>query len=310
MDKLPINIVNKTNYFNPELTKVNLSLRSPETFSFKSNKQQGYEVRLYYEYLDTVKRGGQVFFYTLTYNDKSLPKYEGFNCFDYNDLVYLLNGGFKKILNRRYNTRLRYFVGAELGEGAGKRGFENNPHYHILFFLSPLNDNYIPISPIQFRHYVRLYWQGFDQDIKFHSFKYAKFGIAKEGDNYGKVLDYRACMYCAKYVTKDVSLQKFEYTLKARLRKRWFGKLFNSELVQNNFYISVVLPKFSIPFSEYQDLPSKADWYFSEHETLRYIVPRLYESSEGIVLNAALCAIKSPVARISPRTRPRCHVFI
>lgn len=60
----------------------------------KVNKIQSYETRLYYEYLNCTNNDGQVFFFTLTYNDAHVPKYDGQPCFDYFDLRGLVTGGF------------------------------------------------------------------------------------------------------------------------------------------------------------------------------------------------------------------------
>lgn len=89
----------------------------------------------------------------------------------------------------------------------------NNPHYHIIFFLSPLKgfeQYYRKITPDEFRHFIRIYWQGFDQDEGFVDFRKARKGIVQEGKFTGLITDFRACMYCAKYVTKDVKLVKME----------------------------------------------------------------------------------------------------
>lgn len=158
----------------------------------------------------------------MTYNDKACPCYLGRNCFDYEDLRDLFTGGFRKQLLRKYGCTFKYFVGAELGDGKGKRGLFNNPHYHILFFVVSACDDrfpYVQISPEDFRHLVRLYWQGFDEDlVGWHSYKSAKYGIAREGDNCGLVTDFRACVYCAKYCVKDVGLRNFEAEVSKVLR--------------------------------------------------------------------------------------------
>lgn len=204
---------NRTNYFIPDKDRIKVRVSSPLTYQSRQSKIEGYETRLYWQYRYCLDRKGQTFYYTLTYNDKSIPHHYGMNCFDYEDLRDLLTGGFRKQLLRKYGTTFKYFVGAELGDGKGERGLHNNPHYHILFFLEPVKDccfPYVQISPEQFRHLVRFYWQGFDQDDCFVSYRDARYGIAKEGDNCGLVTDFRACMYCAKYVCKDVALQQNE----------------------------------------------------------------------------------------------------
>lgn len=272
MDKTNIVITNRTSYFNPDVTKVSLSVPNPNRYLVQSSKREGYQIRLYYEFLDTIKKDGQVFYYTLTYNNIHLPTYEGIRCFDYEHLKYLLNGGFKKMLNRKYHCRLKYFVGAELGEGAGSRGLHNNPHYHILFYLTPLDDQYVKISPVDFRHLVRLYWQGFDEDFGFRSYRSAKFGIAKEGENLGLVTDCRACLYVSKYVTKDAFLKRFEYKLKKTLYKRYFESLYNDDDIRREYLFTFVLIKY-YPFSE--ELPSSDDVFFQFRDLCSVVAPNL-----------------------------------
>lgn len=214
-----ITIKNNTKYFDPDRNPVQVTVGNPNLFTSRQRKMEAYEVRLYYEYLDVQRVGGQTFYYTLTYNEKSVPKYYGHNVFDYEDLRYLLNGGFKKMLLRKYGSDLKYFVGAELGEGEGVRGMANNPHYHILFFLRPTKNPrypYVKIDPQSFCDLVQTYWQGFRDSAGFHDYRTAKFGIAKAGKNLGLVNSVAACIYCAKYVTKDVRLKSLENEIRYR----------------------------------------------------------------------------------------------
>lgn len=164
-----------------------------------------------------------------------MPHYHKQVCFDYNHIRSLLTGGFNKYLLRNYGSVLRYFVSGELGDGKGVRGYHNNPHYHILFYLYPTSafpdkefidaSGYTPISPIVFRSLVRKYWQGFDQDIdgKRDFRTSCKYGIVKEGLYCGLIQDYHGLFYCAKYVCKDVTLKMYESKLDSHLRIR-FGK--------------------------------------------------------------------------------------
>ena len=238
--KKSIHIRNRTNYFDPSCCRTNIVVSSPFSYNFRQQKIEGYETRLYYQFLWCRDNNGQTFFYTLTYNDKSIPKYYGTNCFDYEDLRDLLTGGLRKILLRKYGTRFKYFIGAELGDGKGSRGFHNNPHYHILFFLEPANDPRYPykkISPLEFRHLIRNYWQGFDESTDgWKSYGQAKYGIAREGDNYGLVSDFRACMYVAKYVSKDSALKAKENSIRSNLWKRLDERFKNDNTFWSDFF--------------------------------------------------------------------------
>ena len=278
--KKPIKVLNNTHYFVPNQTRTYNTVQSSKTYAFRQAKIEGYESRLYWEFRNCQHHQGQCFYYTLTYNDKAMPIYEGKHCFDYKDLRYLLNGGFAKKLNRVYGTKLKYFVSAELGDGKGVRGFHNNPHYHVLFFLTPLQDElgndildgkYKPISPISFRNLVRHYWQGFDQDAtsEFHDFRDAKFGIAKEGDNMGLVTDHRAVVYCAKYVCKDIELVKREDSIRKILTDRYSLSFKDSTDVLKSFwenYINV----------NYNKWLAKDEWLYQPSEIFyQYFRPSL-----------------------------------
>lgn len=265
--KKPISFLNRTKYFEPSKDKVRITVSSPASYKSKCSKTDGYEARLYwhYKYLESVN--GQAFYYTLTYNDLSIPKYFGMNVFDYEDLRDLLTGGFRKRLLRQYGTTFKYFIGAELGDGKGSRGLHNNPHYHVLFFLEPDKNSqfpYVKISPEDFRHLVKIYWQGFDEfKDGYRDYRFAKYGIAREGDNCGLVTSFAACVYCAKYVTKDLALKMFESKVSHFLRERARESIRHDETFFRDFFRTVIYEKFNIPASS--DL---SKWSMSDHELL------------------------------------------
>lgn len=274
--KKPLKLRNRTKYFDPDKDCVQVTFSSPDTFQSRNIKIEGYETRLYWQFKYCEDVGGQSFFYTLTYNDEHIPKYLDFNCFDYEDLRDLFTGGFRKQLLRKYGTTFKYFVGAELGDGKGERGLHNNPHYHVIFFLEDAKNEkfpYVVISPLEFRHLVRMYWQGFDEDedLKkgiFHSYKDAKFGICREGENLGKIVDHRACMYCAKYVCKDAKLKMAEDKVVCHLRSKLRQELNLSEEIFKDFFIQVVRPMFNIPKNA-----NNTEWFYSDFELFRRLLP-------------------------------------
>lgn len=249
--KKPIRLTNRTKYFNPNTDRTHVKFSSPDSYQSRQMKIEGYETRTYWQFKYCQENDGQTFFYTLTYNDAHMPKHYGINCFDYEDLRFFETGGFRKQLLRKYGTTFKYFIGAELGDGKGERGMHNNPHYHILFFLEPAHNDRFPykkISSTDFRHLVRLYWQGFDEDTDgFRDYNEAKYGIAKEGDNIGLVTDFRAEAYCAKYVCKDAKLKMHESNVERLLR--WnakrnykYGKEFSNHFFYNDIYRMFNLP--------------------------------------------------------------------
>lgn len=250
--KKSIKLLNPTKHFDAEVCRTYNTISSPHSYQSRNIKIEGYETRLYWQYRYCEEHDGQTFFYTLTYNDKNMPWFYGMRCFDYEDLVGLLTGGFRKMLLRKYGTSFKYFVGAELGDGKGVRGMANNPHYHVLFFLESANNPRYPyqkISPEDFRHLVRMYWQGFDEDEDkknhtFHDYRDAKKGIAREGENLGLVTDFRACTYCAKYVTKDVKLKRRECFVENQLNRDVYDLRYDDGNYLKGFYEDVIKPKF------------------------------------------------------------------
>lgn len=250
--KKPIRLRNRTNYFVPLKDKVVNTVMSPAAYCFKQSKQETIETRLYYQYLYCQSVGGQVFFYTLTYNDKSCPIMYDRPCFDYDDLRDLLRGKFYHTLKDEYGTTFKYFIGAELGEGKGVRGFENNPHYHVLFFLEPDTTksrvaDYVKIDPLSFRSLVRVCWQGFDEDQGFHDYRDALHGIAREGKNFGVVTSYHAFSYCSKYVTKDVRLVQAEPDIERIQTLKYMRELEDSDDTYIGFFHSYIYEHYNIP---------------------------------------------------------------
>lgn len=183
------------------------------------------------------------------------------HCFNYEDLRTLTNGAFKKYLLRHYGTELSYFSACERGEGKGKRGYGENPHYHLMFFLTPTkkelyhSEKYIydyykigpkkgqpkyknhkvrtvykPIPPKDFRNLIRKYWQGTELSWKETDPQAFKFGIVQEGENLGLVKDYRACTYVSKYVCKDATQIKKDKYFHSRIRKEISDKYSEAQL--------------------------------------------------------------------------------
>ena len=280
--KKPIRVRNRTNHFDPSVSRGFVEFTSPDAYNSRKTKIEGYETRLYWQFRYCQDHSGQTFFYTLTYNDNAMPRYfigkkrivnvvssgkgcvykfktgaelvipdrlpvsmevevsdSSFPCFDYVDLRDLLTGGFRKQLLRKYGTTFKYFIGAELGDGKGSRGLANNPHYHALFFLEPANNPRYPyrkITPEEFRHLVRMYWQGFDEEEEPRDYRTAKYGIAREGDYCGLVKDFRACMYCAKYVCKDAKLKMNETKVQSYKRLALRNEKYPVDCCKRFFY--------------------------------------------------------------------------
>lgn len=209
-------IRNKTHY--PILgVKTHFNLQAPDSYSFFSQKRQGYETRLYYQYIDCLRHNGFTCFLTLTYNDKRMPNFMGYPCFDVEDLRYLLHGAFyKNVTARGYS--FKYFVTCELGEGKGKRGYLNNPHYHLLLFFKPdkkviLKEDFL--DPAGVEALVKEYWQGFNDHVEFHDYRTeTNLGIVRAGKFGVEVNGLGAIRYVCKYVVKDPRVRELESRVK------------------------------------------------------------------------------------------------
>lgn len=162
-----------------------------------------------------VKRGYNVGFVTLTYQEKCLPtipkaffkegEYERIPCFSYNDVKQFIdtlrNYFFRR---RRWRNAFRYFLTCEYGEDYKR------PHYHALLLYSNR------ISPEEMYKLVEDAWCGSSQVIpqpRRKALRRKPLGIVAPFDSFVP-RDPQACgRYVAKYVCKDLS---FEDTVAGR----------------------------------------------------------------------------------------------
>lgn len=266
-----ITIKNPTKCYVPFRTKSLLSIPRSTTYSARLSRELSYQVRLYYEFLHCKNVShGKTFYYTLTYNDKHIPRINGRVVFDYADIRTFLNGAFYKFIRSKYDCSLKYCVFGERGDGKGFRGFGNNPHYHVILFLRPNKEGTsFDIPTDEFTEYVRYYWQGDkrhfnDPGVNPRDFK---FGIVEEGSEGAEVIDYRAFSYCCKYCSKSVSDIRTDSFLERQLKIQVTDE-FLSDQENINRYYSHLHPSEDVPFFlKYSDLHcSKFDFldYFRE----------------------------------------------
>lgn len=236
-----ITFPNRTEYFVPTVSRAYTTIQNPSLHKVKQQKMEGYETRMYYEYQDTQRKGGFTQFVTLTYNDEAIPKYNGHNCLRNSDIRYLFHDTrFFKDLKKKYGYTFKYYCGAEFGEGGethqykGKRGYGNNPHYHIIIFFTPLQEwkGYTDketgeivttphLTPREVADGIRHYWCG--EGI--YDYKEYKKGIVSFGkfDKYGLVKNFRAMSYTSKYCIKDAYFKELE----TQIVKETYYKLYN-----------------------------------------------------------------------------------
>ena len=212
-----LNIPNKSHYVTND-SKTHFRLINPSHFVSQQSRQMSYYVRLYYHYLHVKQLGGLCYFYTLTYNNAALPRFYGIPCFNHEHIQkFFRSSGFDKKLSRDYGFKLQYFVSCELGDGKGSRGFEGNPHYHVIFFLIPDGVQKKPFNSAIFQHLVREYWCG--KDYRTTRPQNYKYGIAMPGDNLGLVSSPSALRYASKYVLKDTVYRKLVAQLESKAKQ-------------------------------------------------------------------------------------------
>lgn len=147
-------------------------------FECQQQKQNEWFVRNYFQWQS--QPANTSFFYTLTYNNESVPKFstKWSVClvFSKRHITLFLKRLRKRLL--KIGITLRYMVTSEYGEKYKR------PHYHALFYLS------CPVNPFVFYKMVEDAWQ---------------YGFVKYGENVGVISDMRGIRYVTKYVTKDMS---------------------------------------------------------------------------------------------------------
>lgn len=128
-----ISIYNRSNSINFFGNAFRFEVPCGKCIECQQAKHQEYLLRALMEYRQTTEiNNGFVYFDTLTYSNKYLPRYKGHPCFRREDIkdclkklrVYLKRQGYA------VEGNLKYFVTSEFG---GKR---HRPHYHVLFFVS------------------------------------------------------------------------------------------------------------------------------------------------------------------------------
>ena len=150
-------VKNETYFHSFETKRYN---KVPTSLSFSCFQQRRKDVsqRLLAEYDNVKLHNGYALFYTFTYSEKRIPKFFGVNVHDYRHLrQFFVSSGFMATLKRYFNVTLKYCVTSEFGEGKGKRGYHNNPHYHSILFLYPIDESKPIITPVDFRCLIKSY---------------------------------------------------------------------------------------------------------------------------------------------------------
>ena len=166
-------------------------------------KQQEWNLRTFYEFINTIENHGTIYFDTLTYDDEHLPriyKYvdtdKNFPCFDYRDIREFIEK-LRHQFYRKIETNIKYFITSEYGD------IRKRPHYHILLFIN------CEIDPIELSKNVAKAWNKGRTDGK--PYKSTNYVMTH---NIITKINLDAIRYVAKYVTKSCSFM-------ATINKRW-----------------------------------------------------------------------------------------
>lgn len=195
----PLHIKNPKKDFNTHSDRVYIDVPCGKCEECVKNKIMSFQIRSYYEFKHCVEHcGGKVFYYTLTFNNKHIPKVtfsNRLNCVSYSFPVFdkkftdNFKRNFKNCMKRRnLDYDVKFFIVSEYG------GNTRRPHHHVLIFI------YGSISPYTVLDIVTHSW--IKEDGKFNS---VPLGNVMPGDNLGVVNSSSAILYVSKYVAKSES---------------------------------------------------------------------------------------------------------
>lgn len=187
MCKTPIRIYNRKKYVNLADFDVFMEVPCGKCVECEYQRQSEYALRAYNEYLECMQDGGFVYFDTLTYNERMLPKFLGRPCFRMSDVQrFMVN--IRHALDRVYHLPkevFRYLVVSEYGHE------HKRPHYHVVFFV---HTNLISVEDFH-----ALIFQTWTKKLKYGNtdLRNAADPLAGECNGLG------AIYYVTKYVTKE-----------------------------------------------------------------------------------------------------------
>lgn len=205
----PIRLRNPTEKISPNGGQpLLLSVPCGKCSECKKNKRLEWYFRSYYECLGCVKKSGFVYFDTLTYRDKDLPRLShfvdmpdnvnDFMCFNYAHFRDFIKNLRSYLSYNHKGVSFKYFMTSEYGTD---ERYTHRPHYHLLFFV------FGPIDPLDFSRLISRLWQyGRTDGLPYKETSYVLEHIYS-GELSKKVCT-KVCNYVSKYVTKDSTFQK------------------------------------------------------------------------------------------------------
>lgn len=194
-------------------------------------------MRTYYEWQDTIKSNGFVYFETLTYNNDEIPKLSDYcnkierdskddmTCFDKKHIQSYLSKlrTYIKRNNNEVKGNIKYFITSEYGstndyvDNKGKvRKGTKRPHYHILFFIK------LDIDPKSFVMLSNKIWGKGRTDYNTNKWKKHIFNR----DNSTEIAKVAISKYVSKYISKDYYYMN---NINDRIKKIEDNNLLNEE---------------------------------------------------------------------------------
>lgn len=197
------------------LSAIRINTKCGNCIECNLSKVDGYLLRCSSELALLIrKRSGFVYFDTLTYNDKNLPRDLGFSHFRLSDVRTFVRT-LKRYINETYPLsakdrkkyfKLSYLITCEYGTTPGAT---HRPHYHCLFFVDhPL------CSAAKFHELITKAWKKGHTDLS-HNSDYTR-GVVYSSCSIPGYIPRpvkNALMYVCKYVAKDNSLDEKIKTL-------------------------------------------------------------------------------------------------
>lgn len=175
----PILIKNPRKHFIQGVDNAFVSVPCGRCLECRNKKRNEIYFLSFFEHLQACSKGGFTQFFTLTYNENSLPRFGNKPCFSRTDIQKYLkrvNSACRRYFGSLF--RFRYLCTCEYGDTTKR------PHYHLLVYVQQ------PCSHYQFRRILRECWP--------YGWSFGSF------DNFGVINRPEGIRYVTKYVAKDM----------------------------------------------------------------------------------------------------------
>lgn len=199
----PITIVNPTKYVSMKY-RDRFLLRVPcgQCAQCQEQKKREYYFRAFYHAQQYLGNQGFVYFDTLTYAPKYLPKVSNYfptkfdyPCFDGSHIRKFV-AKLRQRCKRKYKSNFEFFLSSEYGSS---EYHTHRPHYHILFFVKG------PIDPLVFSSLVGDCWFYGRTDGKPYKSDFYVLNNVLNGDSAKSI---RILKYVTKYISKSCLFSK------------------------------------------------------------------------------------------------------